>query len=296
MKTLILTNSYDGTSDALIRHIGTENVFRLNFDQFNNTNLEIRGENILIGNSIFQIRGEDISKVYWRKPFHASINVDRYVYSEIKYIFREIFNLFRLQRKAILVVPNIENYCGKMVQMSIAKKYFNVPNWSVTINRPLGKGSCVAKSLSSPLTSSNKVMYTSIVEREALDSQYPWFLQDMIHSEFDITVVYIDGQLFSYKLRRNNKYIDWRKDVNRSTQNWEVFEIHNHISKNIDLYMKDLGLKFGRLDFLKQGDDYFFLEVNPNGQWAWLDLDNQNGLMAEMILQVSPKSESKVVV
>jgi D-alanine-D-alanine ligase-like ATP-grasp enzyme len=36
--------------------------------------------------------------------------------------------------------------------------------------------------------------------------------------------------------------------------------------------MRRLGLTFGALDFVMTADgDLVFLEVNPNGQWLWLD-------------------------
>ena len=39
----------------------------------------------------------------------------------------------------------------------------------------------------------------------------------------------------------------------------------------IGCFMKRLGLRFGRLDFLKTEQEVTFLEVNSNGQFAWLD-------------------------
>jgi hypothetical protein len=47
--------------------------------------------------------------------------------------------------------------------------------------------------------------------------------------------------------------------------------------------MKGIGWTFGRLDFLLPDGKLIFLEVNPNGQWAWLDLHNNNGLLAKML-------------
>ena len=50
--------------------------------------------------------------------------------------------------------------------------------------------------------------------------------------------------------------------------------------------MSDLGLRFGRLDLMtkdKSCQETTFLEVNPNGQWAWLDLSGNNGLFDAMI-------------
>ena len=41
--------------------------------------------------------------------------------------------------------------------------------------------------------------------------------------------------------------------------------------EKVDAYMKELGLKFGRLDFIIGGAEVQFLEVNPCGQFGWLD-------------------------
>ncbi|HFS6859502.1 TPA: hypothetical protein ACH1JJ_003587, partial [Klebsiella pneumoniae] len=47
-------------------------------------------------------------------------------------------------------------------------------------------------------------------------------------------------------------------------------------SKCIDL-VESLNLRFGAIDFICDEDDVFwFLEINPNGQWAWIE--NQTGL------------------
>jgi glutathione synthase/RimK-type ligase-like ATP-grasp enzyme len=174
--------------------------------------------------------------------------------------------------------------------MSIAKKYFIVPNWSVELNNNLRDGICVAKSLSSKVTSNNKIIYTTKINTEHLDIKYPWFLQELIDAEFDITVVYIDDKLFAYELIRKKDLIDWRKEINKEIQQWKIHEISTEFENTIIAYMNCLSLKFGRLDFLLNSGIYYFLEVNPNGQWAWLDIENKNGLMAEMVRQISPKT------
>ena len=45
--------------------------------------------------------------------------------------------------------------------------------------------------------------------------------------------------------------------------------------------MQRLGLEFGALDFVRTPEDrYVFLEVNPNGQWLWLDDSLNLGITA----------------
>ena len=41
--------------------------------------------------------------------------------------------------------------------------------------------------------------------------------------------------------------------------------------------LKELNLQFGAIDMIKTPDgSYIFLEINPNGQWAWIE--TQTGL------------------
>ena len=43
--------------------------------------------------------------------------------------------------------------------------------------------------------------------------------------------------------------------------------------------LNETGYRFGRFDFIRKGGELWFLELNPNGQWAWLDEKNENGLV-----------------
>lgn len=297
MRTLIITESYDATTDILIQHIGSENIFRLNFDRYRNISIEINEDSIFLKSGDLSITDKEIEKVLWRKPFNSCIDFpDKYYESELKYIFREIYNIFSKQGKTILVIPNHENYVGKITQMSIGAKYFDIPEWNVILNQNIGIGKCVAKSLSTEIVGNGKVIFTTPVDKENLHEGFPWFLQDKINAILDITIVYITGKIFTYELKRSEETVDWRKNINRFHQEWGLHKLPIHIEENIKNFMKELNLKFGRLDFLCDGTNYYFLEVNPNGQWAWLDIRNENGLMEEMINQVSPKSTIKSIV
>lgn len=296
MKTLIITDSYDATTDLLVLNIGSEHIVRLNFDLHNESSIQISPFGISIELNGLVISDQEISKVLWRKPFNSFLEVDKYIESELKYIYREIFNYFSLQNKTILVVPNIERYMGKIIQLTIAKTFFQVPSWRVCINENLGEGEGVAKSLSTSVTNDNKIVYTTIIKLEDLDRKYPWFVQELVVATVDVTVVYIDGKLFAYELDRVSGLVDWRKEINRGEQKWRIHKLNDSIAAMIIDYMNTLGLKYGRLDFLFDSKTYHFLEVNPNGQWAWLDIENNNGLMAEMIRQVSPNTSSKALV
>jgi hypothetical protein len=67
---------------------------------------------------------------------------------------------------------------------------------------------------------------------------------------------------------------------------WERVELPLRLVSDIDGYMKALGLRFGRLDFLANKEDLtdaLFLEVNPNGQWGWMDTEMKNGIFDAVV-------------
>ncbi len=51
--------------------------------------------------------------------------------------------------------------------------------------------------------------------------------------------------------------------------------------------MKEAHLDFGRLDFsIDKAGKIWFLEVNPNGQFAWMDLDGRAGILEKVALEI----------
>lgn len=289
MKTLILTDSYDATTDILVNYIGSEKIFRFNYDFMGLNKIKISNGKIYLDNGTYKTTNLEIKKVLWRKPFnHHNNKYDKYFISEYKYIFREIFNLFRIHKKTILVIPQISNTKGKLVQMEVAKKYFTVPSYELTLNVKTSLNKGVVKSLSSERVGKERVLYTTRTDFEKLSKKYPWFCQEEVISKRDVTIVYVNGKIFSFALKRENDIVDWRKEIFNKNQIWHKYKLKNEIRSRIVAFMNECELKFGRLDFLEGENELIFLEVNPNGQWAWLDIENKNGLMREMIKNVTP--------
>jgi hypothetical protein len=50
------------------------------------------------------------------------------------------------------------------------------------------------------------------------------------------------------------------------------------------MLMKHYGLRFAAIDMaISLRDEWFFFEVNPNGQWAWLDLAGVTDIAASFV-------------
>ena len=297
---LIITNSYDVTTDLLLDRLPpAANIFRFNFDQFDK--YEVRFD--LSGFCIVApggetIRGDDVSKAYWRKPFSAEPEnvgldgVDDYVRAEWRYLLNEVVNQLWADNRFVLVEPFAERRTGKLIQLLHASRYFHVPPFEFISNRASEINGVVAKSLSNELIG-GKVLYTTRVEAGELDRSYPWFLQKEVAAPYDVTVVYIRRELFAFRLERDflSDSPDWRKHISERQQ-WVPFNLPGAVAGVIRDYMNELKLNYGRLDFLLDSEErYWFCEVNPNGQFAWLDLRGEHGLLHVVVNEISPLTE-----
>jgi len=169
---------------------------------------------------------------------------------------------------------------------SIASKYFKIPTTLTSFKlggvTKLDDMSVVAKSFTSGLTTTNKTLMTTAVAKEALHPDYPWFLQELIPSNADITVFICGSDLFSYSRDRSNlKGLDWRaeQDFTGNIKEWNRFELSKKDAKSVFGFCKELQVDWGRMDLMMRGDDLVFLEFNANGQWVFLDYSGEDRLV-----------------
>lgn len=288
MRTLIITNSYDVTTDLLIKHIGTDSVFRLNFDLLSEYSIYLNKDSFVLSSPEKKIFENEISKVYWRKPFNINSGIDGYEVNERKYLVRQIFNILDVQGKSVLVNPYKEHSIGKLLQLRIAKSFFKVPEWEMILNHKSSFIECITKSLSSSIINDDMVIFTTKVNTHKIDLTEAWHLQNYIEKDRDLTVVFIAGEMLAFELVNNLELVDWRKNQISDPPKWVPHKLPVLISKQILNFMMKLELNFGRLDFVMEGNEYFFLEVNINGQWAFLDPDDKFGLLSIMSKHIRP--------
>ncbi len=239
------------------------------------------------GNSI---KLSEIGSVYWRKPFTSALysdtsGEDYFFYSECRYMIREIYNVAKMRGAHSLVEEGAERKVGKLMQLLIAEDYFHVPAWRLISGSDFhSPDRTVVKSLSGEALDSEHVLYTTDISNKTLDSNYAWFTQDLVNKRADITVCYVDGEIFSFELPVSNPDNDWRTTLNSpETQDWQPVVLDPNYVEKIRSFMERCALRFGRIDFVSDGIDLWFLEVNPNGQWAWLDINDEYGLITSML-------------
>ncbi len=303
---LLITNSYDTTADLLVRRLGPQKVFRFNFDIWSDYAFEITPARFRIVDPTGRSAESDtVAKALWRKPwsrvpFRPSSTTDeeRYYDQEVWYAVRDIVNLLWLDEKIVLVEPFAERRAGKFIQLRIAEKHLQVPSYQFRMRLPTvfhNSESIVVKSLTTePVgpVEKRELLFTTRVNDRELSTECPWMAQRYIHAEKDVTVAFVYDRLFAFELDRSSfreQTADWREmPTDWERAKWRLHALPDSVAHGIFGFMKELGLHFGRLDFLLGPEGYHFLEVNSNGEWAWLDTDGQFGLLRKVAEEVDP--------
>ena len=285
---LLFTSSVDGTSDRLVNKLN-KNIFRLNYDLWDDYIFYRDVSNWSIKNPTgLEITSKTITKAFWWKAFSTYPNSDEFIKSEIRYTFRDLYGWCKLKGFVKGNSPDFHNYFGKMTILEIANKYFQIPKSAITINKVdtifSDNNKIVAKSLSSEQTSDGKVLYTTAIDVKSIDPSYIWFLQEEVKSDYDITIFYCDSCAFAFERNRSNlDGLDWRKDqkLDYSQKEWFPIQISDLVLNKIQKLSKSLNIEFGRYDFLrsKKDGELTFLELNANGQWVFLDINDEYGLL-----------------
>ncbi len=297
---LLITSSGDVTSDLICERL-SNNVLRVNWERWQEYDIEIHDSGFWIADKFGrEISDTTLDNIIWRKPvFEVPTEPGEvwYCFQEFKNAVQSIISWVRRENPCkIPIDPHYNTTIDKFYQLRVASRYLQVSPWAFT-SQPSSKNwkskNWIIKSVTGkPITGTGtpaKVIYTSAVNPEELDDGWTWFIQEKVDNDYDLTVVYLDGQQYGFVLDRNLlNGLDWRQAIGTPLvdSSWEKVELPVELSTNIDYFMRDLGLRFGRLDLMtkdKNCQNTTFLEVNPNGQWAWLDLSGNNGLFEAVI-------------
>lgn len=300
MNILVLTNKGDITSDFIVQNLSELGVpfYRLNTDEIGNTirlSLDVINNEYLIYDYARDIIIDllQIKSVYFRRPeifVHAgavTIGEKNFVKSELSFTLEAVY---RILDNAFWVntVDAIRAAENKLYQLMLANEIgFIIPN-TILSNQPSSamsffsenNCSCIIKPIKSGLVSGGTeegVIFTSKVhlDDDNIDRilSCPVYLQNHIPKNADLRVTLIGNKLFCamiHSQEEEDSIVDWRKA--RHPLRHSVHELPKEITVKCFQLAKKLNLNFAAIDFiLDQKNNYIFLEINPNGQWAWIE-------------------------
>ena len=99
----------------------------------------------------------------------------------------------------------------------------------------------------------------------------PVVIQEYLFPKLDIRVTVVGRKVFAVKILRQGKKIDgdWRR-IKKEELEYIPIKLPDDISQLCINLVKKLGLIFGAIDLAFANGEYYFLEINPTGEWAWL--------------------------
>ena len=287
----IATCSKDTTTDIVTGELDASGVFRFNIDKPEDFSWDFHADGFRIVDKTadHEITGKNITSFYLRKPMYIdSVDVPKYgcVENWRREETSELLNDFYREcqnRNLVALVRSKNSHYGKLRQLLAAKKYFHVAPWHFfhgELPEQLKRGRWVVKSMTQTPVGKSKIFFVKEVNPAALDLSYPWFVQERIEGEEEVTVVYVDGQTYAASAPRDSFDMeDSRKTLMEHPRAWPRCELSPAEECAIKGFMDETGYRFGRFDFIRKDGELWFLELNPNGQWAWLDEKNENGLV-----------------
>jgi glutathione synthase/RimK-type ligase-like ATP-grasp enzyme len=103
----------------------------------------------------------------------------------------------------------------------------------------------------------------------------PGIYQERVVKEFDIRMVLMGQRLYSFALHNPKKALDWRQDAGLGNIQVEIVPTPPQVEKGILEFARKARICFGSIDFAVDKDgQWWFLEINEQGQFLWLDQFN----------------------
>ena len=297
---LLVTNKEDVTSDMVVNELnnGSDEYYRFNTEDicsgvdisFDFTSGKV---NLFDASNDRHVDLSNVKSVYFRRPKLPSAPADlqqsdqQFVLNEISQALEGIYKYLndKFWVSNVFAIRQAEN---KIYQQLIAHRFgFTTPRSIITnrIEDALGflKGTnqCVVKPIRTGFVSDKEnpqVIFTSPITIDDAATlgriqECPTYLQENIPKKADIRVTVVGATVFSAKIHSQEfeeTRTDWRKGENVNLKH-EPIDLGPEMNESCINMTRYLGLQFGALDFIFDDKGrYIFLEINPNGQWGWI--------------------------
>lgn len=293
---LIITSSFDKTCDYLQAKYKSANFFRFNTDLFYQYHVSFTANGFSITNeSNFNVNTLNCSAIYYRKPAHQSLStiIDKHYHN---FTHREClafidgitdsFDGVCLSQPSRMRVAD-----NKILQVKAAKSVgFTIPEFSICNNSDFVNKKENDTSIVKPLASGHilKDGYKEIIQTNLYDSSVvndalaytPVYFQSYQEKDYEVRLTIVNKKGFCVKIVSDNQ-VDWRKLNNKIM--YETIDTPDYIFSMCLDYMKFFSLRFGCFDFIVKDGRWYFLEMNANGQWLWLEFETKLPISDEIM-------------
>jgi glutathione synthase/RimK-type ligase-like ATP-grasp enzyme len=300
MTVLLITNKADITTDFIVSELTMRGIrfYRLNTEDIGDSvqlNINIENESYWLYDTLLdrKLNLADIASVYFRRPeiksdFPNTNHAERlFLQRELAVSLETIYGLLS-RAKWLNTIEAIRKAENKVYQLLVAKQIgFTIPPALVTNTPDIAlefykqwDKKCIIKPLRHGLIKEGDdetIIFTSkvLLDDDSFDrvSPCPVYIQKHIQKQADVRVTVVGENVFAAMIHSQENIesqVDWRRSQ-YPLPHTEI-QLPEEISSLCVNYLKKMNLRFGAIDFvLDQNSTYIFLEINPNGQWAWIE-------------------------
>ena len=294
---LLVTASYDAAPEYVARALDRRGVpyFRLDTDRFpNEVQLSFDpSEGITITDCGRSISANEIRSVWYRRNV-APILPKELEFGPREFCERETRAFLEGALRAIptdrwLSSPEaIWRAEKKPYHLAVAAKLgFTIPPTIITNHRQYVKDFARGRNLVAKAVSSGYIqhpegfhaIFTNALGPEDLAdlsglTLAPVTFQERIEKSSDIRVTVIGDSVFAAEIlsqNRESSITDWRATDDPDLEHVK-HQLPSDLADKCRKLVKDLGIRFGAIDFALTPDgNYVFFEINPNGEWLWIE-------------------------
>lgn len=294
---MLTTASYDVAADYVQTALSKLGVswFRLNTDHFPTRELvsfdPSAGVTFQHPNEI--LNGSDVYSVWYRRlvkpelPDNLSPGIREFCERESRAFLTGV--LASLPTNRWLSAPQAIALAEKKpYQLKLASELgFHVPDTRITNNGNVAlelgeRYELAAKAVSSGYFSTPEgfaAIFTNRLRREDMTdfeslSLAPVTFQEFVPKASDIRVTIVGNHLFAAEILSQSdesSAVDWRATDTPDLPHRQ-HELPFDVAEKCLLLLNRLGLAFGAIDLALTNDgDYVFFEINPNGEWVWIE-------------------------
>lgn len=287
-KVLLISNRFDFSTDFIAVELANQGVdfIRINRDELKDYCIEfdpVKPElKAKYNNYSFTISTEHLKSIYYRAPTFLR-DIFQEGVSEEEQLIRTQWAAFV---RSLCVFENVKWLNNptdiykaeiKPYQLFLANKLgIKIPKTTVSnITLSSDFEYQAIKSIDTAIVSNGEnegFIYTEIYKKNELkEVKYssPFFIQQGLVPKVDIRVTVVENNLIAIRIT-SDKDIDedWRRYKNELT--YSIFELPKTVHDFCINYTKNLNLNFGAIDLVLHNTEYYFIEINPTGEWSWL--------------------------
>lgn len=230
----------------------------------------------------------EVKVIWWRRPqpflLHPEINADE----DRNFAHTECYSAFSGLWRSLEVFwinqPTLDDDAAKKVyQLKLAQQLglripdtciTNSPQKAIEFVKRYGNENVIYKAFSGTEQAWRETRILRKDDFELVDNiKYaPVILQEYIPAQADLRITVIDKEIFACAIYTDHTSYQFDFRMVMEDALMEAYQLPEKVKKKLYRFMKQIGLVYGAIDMrLTPDDEFVFLEINPSGQWLFVE-------------------------